>query len=60
MITPRSRQELAFYRLQMQSVNTKGDLAVALVLLPGRCFSAGLSHSPDYEHPLVLPQLRHL
>ena len=31
-----------------------------LALLLGRCFSAGLSHSPYYEHPLVLPQFKHL
>ena len=24
------------------------------------CSPAGLSHSPYYEHPLVLPQFRHL
>lgn len=30
-------------------------------LLPrSRVLPAGLCHSPDYEHPLVLPQLRHL
>ena len=43
-----------------ERADTKGDLAVAPVLLLEQMLSAGLSHSPDYEHPLVLPQLRHL
>ena len=39
-------------------MNTKGDLSVAPRAAARRAPLGGTSHSPYYEHPLVLPQFK--
>ena len=44
----------------VDDTNTPGGLSGRPFVTTARILPAGLCHSSDYEHPLVLPQLRHL